>query len=214
MKRSLIFFLIFLSQSIFAQSITIDTITKSKVLFDFSGGLSSRIGKAEKTNDFILNNKINASRNGYFIEASLLAQIAPNSNHYIGVKYNNFFDYINENKLSISFYGLSYMYSKESKSKDNFNIDLSLGYISYRDKEYFFDGYTIKGGNIGMRTSISYLLRIANGVYSGPKLGLQFGSIKDFTIEKNGSSSQTINLNNISESVSNFDFGLVLRIGL
>ena len=106
------------------------------------------------------------------------------------------------------------MYSKESKSKDNFNIDLSLGYISYRDKEYFFDGYTIKGGNIGMRTSISYLLRIANGVYSGPKLGLQFGSIKDFTIEKNGSSSQTINLNNISESVSNFDFGLVLRIGL
>lgn len=214
MKRSLIFFLIFLSQSIFAQSITIDTITKSKVLFDFSGGLSSRIGKAEKTNDFILNNKINASRNGYFIEASLLAQIAPNSNHYIGIKYNNFFDYINENKLSISFYGLSYMYSKESKSKDNFNIDLSLGYISYRDKEYFFDGYTIKGGNIGMRTSISYLLRIANGVYSGPKLGLQFGSIKDFTIEKNGSSSQTINLNNISESVSNFDFGLVLRIGL
>jgi hypothetical protein len=214
MKRSLIFFLIFLSQSIFAQSITIDTIAKSKVLFDFSGGLSSRIGKAEKTNDFILNNKINASRNGYFIEASLLAQIAPNSNHYIGVKYNNFFDYINENKLSISFYGLSYMYSKESKSKDNFNIDLSLGYISYRDKEYFFDGYTIKGGNIGMRTSISYLLRIANGVYSGPKLGLQFGSIKDFTIEKNGSSSQTINLNNISESVSNFDFGLVLRIGL
>lgn len=214
MKRSLIFFLIFLSQSIYAQSVTIDTIAKSKVLFDFSGGLSSRIGKAEKTNDFILNNKINASRNGYFIEASLLAQIAPNSNHYIGVKYNNFFDYINENKLSISFYGLSYMYSKESKSKDNFNIDLSLGYISYRDKEYFFDGYTIKGGNIGMRTSISYLLRIANGVYSGPKLGLQFGSIKDFTIEKNGSSSQTINLNNISESVSNFDFGLVLRIGL
>jgi hypothetical protein len=214
MKRSLIFFLIFLSQSIYAQSVTIDTIAKSKVLFDFSGGLSSRIGKAEKTNDFILNNKINASRNGYFIEASLLAQIAPNSNHYIGIKYNNFFDYINENKLSISFYGLSYMYSKESKSKDNFNIDLSLGYISYRDKEYFFDGYTIKGGNIGMRTSISYLLRIANGVYSGPKLGLQFGSIKDFTIEKNGSSSQTINLNNISESVSNFDFGLVLRIGL
>ena len=214
MKRSLIFFIIILSQSIFAQSVTIDTIAKSKVVFDFSGGLSSRIGKAEKTNDFILNNKINASRNGYFIEASLLTQFSPNSNHYIGVKYNNFFDYINENKLSISFYGLSYMYSKESKSKDNFNFDLSVGYISYLDKEYFFDGYTVKGGNIGMRTSVSYLLRITNGVYSGPKLGLQFGSIKDFTLEKNGSSTQTINLNNTSESVSNFDFGLVLRIGL
>ena len=101
------------------------------------------------------------------------------------------------------------MYSKESKSKDNFNFDLSVGYISYRDKEYFFDGSNVKGGNIGMRTSVSYLLRITNGVYSGPKLGLQFGSIKDFTLEKNGSTSQTINLNNTSESVSNFDFGLV-----
>jgi len=214
MKRSLIFFLIILSQSVFAQSVPIDTIAKSKVVFDFSGGLSSRIGKVEKTNDFILDNKIKASRNGYFIEASLLTQFSPNSNHYIGVKYNNFFDYINENKLSISFYGLSYMYSKESKTKDNFNFDLSVGYISYRDKEYFFDGYTVKGGNIGMRTSVSYLLRITNGVYSGPKLGLQFGSIKDFTLEKNGSSSQTINLNNASESVSNFDFGLVLRVSI
>ena len=210
MKRSLIFFLIILSQSVFAQSVPIDTIAKSKVVFDISGGLSSRIGKVEKTNNFILDNKIKASRNGYFIEASLLTQFAPNSNHYIGVKYNNFFDFINENKLSISFYGLSYMYSKESKTKDNFNFDLSVGYISYRDKEYFFDGYTVKGGNIGMRTSVSYLLRITNGVYSGPKLG----SIKDFTLEKNGSSSQTINLNNASESVSNFDFGLVLRVSI
>ena len=33
------------------------------VVFDFSGGLSSRIGKVEKTNDFILDNKIKASRN-------------------------------------------------------------------------------------------------------------------------------------------------------
>ena len=35
-----------------------DSISKSKVLFDFSGGLSSRIGKVEKSNDFILDNKV------------------------------------------------------------------------------------------------------------------------------------------------------------
>lgn len=214
MKNILIFSLVVFSNLVFGQEVPNDTISKSKVLFDFSGGLSSRIGKVEKTNDFILNNKINASRNGYFIDASLLFQIAPNSEHYFGFKYNNFFDYLNENKLSISFYGLSYMYSKEFKSKDNFNLDFSLGYISYRDKEYFFEGYTVKGGNIGIRTSVSYLLKISNGIYSGPKLGLQLGSIKDFKLEKNGNPSQTINLSDASESVSNFDFGLVLRISI
>lgn len=214
MKNILIFSLVVFSNLVFGQEVPNDTISKSKVLFDFSGGLSSRIGKVEKTNDFVLNNKINASRNGYFIDASLLFQIAPNSEHYFGFKYNNFFDYLNENKLSISFYGLSYMYSKEFKSKDNFNLDFSLGYISYRDKEYFFEGYTVKGGNIGIRTSVSYLLKISNGIYSGPKLGLQLGSIKDFKLEKNGNPSQTINLSDTSESVSNFDFGLVLRISI
>ncbi|WP_264558549.1 hypothetical protein [Flavobacterium sp. N2270] len=214
MKKRLLYSLFFISSIIFAQEAPNDSISKSKVIFDFAGGLSSRIGKAEKTNDFILDNKINASRNAYFIESSLLFQIAPNSEHYFGFKYNNFFDYINQNKLSISFYGVSYLYSKEFKSKDNFNLDFSLGYISYRDKEYFFDGYTIKGGNIGVRSSVSYLLKITEGVYSGPKLGLQFGSIKDFTVENKTNSSQSINLKGVSESVSNFDFGLVLRISL
>ncbi|WP_320814864.1 hypothetical protein [Flavobacterium sp.] len=214
MKKALIFSLFIFTNLFFAQGTLNDTIKKSKVIFDFSGGLSSRIGSVEKTNDFILNNKINASRNGYFIEASLLTQFAPNSNHYMGIKYNNFFDYINENKLSISFYGLSYMYSSKFKTKDNFNIDLSIGYIAYRDKQYFFDDYTVKGGNIGVRTSVSYLLYIAKGVYSGPKLGLQFGTVKDFTVEKNGNTTQNLNLKGASESVSNFDFGLVLRVSI
>lgn len=214
MKKALIFSLFIFTNLSFAQGTLNDSIKKSKVIFDFSGGLSSRIGSVEKTNDFILNNKINASRNGYFIEASLFTQFAPNSNHYMGIKYNNFFDYINENKLSISFYGLSYMYSSQFKTKDNFNIDLSIGYIAYRDKQYFFDDYTVKGGNIGVRTSVSYLLYIAKGVYSGPKLGLQFGSVKDFTVEKNGNTTQNLNLKGASESVSNFDFGLVLRVSI
>lgn len=214
MKSILVLLLIIFSHPFFAQESSNDSIKKSKVLFDFSGGLSSRIGKVEKSGDFILDNKINASRNANFIEANLLFQVEPNSSHYMGLKYNNFFDYINKNKLAISFYGLSYMYSKDFKSKDNFNVDVSLGYITYRDKEYFFEGYTVKGGTIGIRTGVSYLLYIAKGVYTGPKLGLQLGGIKDFKVEKTGNPTQTINLNDATESVANFDLGLVLRISI
>lgn len=214
MKKNIFFFLMIFTNSFFAQNAINDSVSKAKVIFDFSGGLSSRIGNAEKTNNYILDSKINASRSAYFIEFSLLTQVIPNSNHYIGLKYNNFFDYINSNKLAISFYGLSYMYSKDFKSKDNLNFDLSVGYISYRDKEYFFDNYTIKGGTVGVRTSVSYILKIVDGVYSGPRLGLQLGSVKNFTTEKNGSVSENINLANTSESVSNFDIGLVLRINI
>lgn len=214
MKKILILLFLVFSNFQFAQENKNETPQKAKILFDFSGGLSSRIGKVEKTGDFILDNKINASRNANFIEANLLFQVEANSSHYMGLKYNNFFDYINKNKLAISFYGLSYMYSKDFKTKDNFNVDFSLGYITYQDKEYFFDGYTVKGGNVGIRTSVSYLLYIAKGVYTGPKLGIQLGGVKDFKAEKTGNPTQTINLKGTSESVSNFDFGLVLRISI
>lgn len=143
---------------------------------------------------------------------TLYFQVQPNSNHYLGFKYNNFFDLLNNNKLSINFYGGSYLYSNEFKSKDVLNFTASLGYIAYKDNQYFFKDYVIKGGNVGFKTEVSYLLKIADGFYSGPKLGLQFGSVNDFDVKNKNNSSQNFSLKNGSESVSNFDFGLVFRI--
>lgn len=72
MKKFFILVLVSFNTMFFAQSTSENKPLKSKVILDISGGLSSRIGKAEKTNDFNLNNKINASRNGYFIDADFV----------------------------------------------------------------------------------------------------------------------------------------------
>lgn len=185
---------------------------KGKVLFDFSGGLASRIGKPEKTGNFMLDNKINASKNGYFIDASLYVQIKPEMNHYLGVKYNNFFDLINDQKLAINFYAVSYLYSKKFTSNDLLNFSISVGYISYKDDEYFIKDYVIKGGTVGLGLEGSYLLRITDGIYSGPKIGFQFGNISEFDVSNSGNPDQNMDLNNTTESVSIFDIGLLLRI--
>lgn len=185
---------------------------KGKVLFDFSGGLASRIGKPEKTGNFMLDNKINASKNGYFIDASLYVQIKPEMNHYLGVKYNNFFDLINDQKLAINFYAVSYLYSKKFTSNDLLNFSISVGYISYKDDEYFIKDYVIKGGTVGLGLEGSYLLRITDGIYSGPKIGFQFGNISEFDVSNSGNPNQNMDLNNTTESVSTFDIGLVVRI--
>lgn len=185
---------------------------RGKVLFDFSGGLASRIGKPEKTGNFMLDNKINASKNGYFIDASLYVQIKPEMNHYLGVKYNNFFDLINDQKLAINFYAVSYLYSKKFTSNDLLNFSISVGYISYKDDEYFIKDYVIKGGTVGLGLEGSYLLRITDGIYSGPKIGFQFGNISEFDVSNSGNPDQNMDLNNTTESVSTFDIGLVVRI--
>lgn len=185
---------------------------RGKVLFDFSGGLASRIGKPEKTGNFMLDNKINASKNGYFIDASLYVQIKPEMNHYLGVKYNNFFDLINDQKLAINFYAVSYLYSKKFTSNDLLNFSISVGYISYKDDEYFIKDYVIKGGTVGLGLEGSYLLRITDGIYSGPKIGFQFGNISEFDVSNSGNPDQNMDLNNTTESVSIFDIGLVVRI--
>ena len=185
---------------------------RGKVLFDFSGGLASRIGKPEKTGNFMLDNKINASKNGYFIDASLYVQIKPEMNHYLGVKYNNFFDLINDQKLAINFYAVSYLYTKKFTSNDLLNFSISVGYISYKDDEYFIKDYVIKGGTVGLGLEGSYLLRITDGIYSGPKIGFQFGNISEFDVSNSGNPDQNMDLNNTTESVSTFDIGLVVRI--
>lgn len=185
---------------------------KSKVLIDISGGLAARIGTAEKTGNFIVDNKIKASRDGYFIDASLYVQIKPEMNHYLGIKFNTYFDYINDNKLALNFYALSYLYSKQLKSKDLINVSISAGYISYKDNEYFSKDFVIKGGTIGLGFDGSYLLKISNTIYTGPKIGLQFGKISDFDVSNKNNPNQNVNVNDQAESVSTFDIGLVLRI--
>ena len=216
MKKLLIGLLVFNLNIVMAQTdseIEIKPL-KNRTYFDISGGLSSRLGKAQPTNDFDLDRKISISKRGFFVDASLFFQVKPNSNHFIGFKYNSFNNYLNNNKLSISFYGVSYLFSKEFYGKDLLNADVSFGYITYKDNQYFIDNYVIKGGNVGIKTNLYYLLKISKGFYSGPKIGLQLASAKDFKVENKVSNSQDINLKDVNESLSTLDIGIVFRISL
>lgn len=210
MKKLLVLLLIAFHTIIYSQTETVKS--KGKVLIDISGGLAARIGTAEKTGNFIIDNKIKASRDGYFIDASLYVQIKPEMNHYLGVKYNSYFDYGNNNKLAFNFYAISYLYSKQLASKDMINVSISAGYISYKDDEYFSKDLVIKGGTIGLGFDGSYLVKISNGIYSGPKIGLQFGKISDFDVSSKNNPNQNVSLKDQAESVSTFNIGLVLRI--
>ncbi|MFT7250934.1 MAG: hypothetical protein ACI9FW_000651 [Flavobacterium sp.] len=231
--KKIIYLLLFMSSIVFSQN---DSLKKEKSLiyFEFSGGLSNRLGEVEtsNSNNPLINNYYKNLKKGANLDFSLYFQLKKESNSYFGLKYNFFTQnsginglYIVapngdegygelSNKTTISFYGATYLYSTKKVDKDIFNAEIGLGYIGYKDKAVFLEEYLIKGGSIGLYSSLSYQLYLGSGIYTGPKLGFLLGSLKKVTINGPGSYYIDKDLGDKPESLSKIDFSLSIRIEL
>lgn len=209
--KKILFLFFLISQFVLSQTEN-DSINKGRFFLDFSGGFSKRLGSIEETGNYVLDQKIESAARGYFYEIGLNAQLIPNSSHYMGLKFNQYLKILNGNKISTSFVGIGYMYSPELNDGSFFAVDAYLGYIIYKDNEFYIDDYVMKSGSLGFTTSAAYYIYIAKGIYFGPKLGLQFGSSKKFKVSS-PMGNETLNFEE-AESFSKIDFGLSFRFNL
>lgn len=236
MKKIILFVLIALSAQ-FAESQTVESfkeeITKEKNIYiDFSGGFSYRLGKTVAESQ-MMEKHLKNLKNGFALDLSVFFRVKPQSNSFVGFKYNTFMRksgmrgvYVYapngsegygefSDDLNISFYGISYLYNKPTSKNDEYNFEASLGYIHYRDNAVYLQDYKITGGAIGLQTSVSYFIRISDNFYFGPKIGLMLGAVKKVNIDGPGSYHESITLkDDEKESLSKIDLSLALRLKL
>ena len=204
---------------------------KKKIYVDASFGLGMRLGKTPEGLNVFEEQMINSLKRGLALDLGIYHRLQPESNHFIGIKYNVFLKsagYNNANVIApngetgigefssdtkISYYGLNYLYSQTDKSNSDFNAEVGLGYIHYQDNAVYIKNYNISGGNIGIYTSLSYFLKITNSLYIGPRINFTLGSIKEFKIKGPNNFNETVTLDdNSRESVNKLDLGIGIRI--
>lgn len=198
------------------------------VYVDFSGGLSSRIGKIEYKDVREKKYKEELKR-GLGIDFTLYVRGSENA--FIGFKYTNFskkvatYGYIqndfgnyNTIKVSddvrISFYGLTYLYSNLSGGDNEFNLETGLGYVSFRDDVVIQQPFSIKGGTLGLFLGTNYYIKLTDNLSFGPKVSLLFGSIGKFDVSGNTPQGFNLDLKGERESISKIDLALALRVKL
>lgn len=85
-----------------------------------------------------------------------------------------------ETNDKIQFIGAGIIYSNfEEEVKHKLYYDLALGVISYNSQ---LPGLTMKGSNLGLAATISYMYAISPSIYIGPQIGYTAGVIKKMKI--------------------------------
>lgn len=206
-------------------------VKKSAFYLDIHAGPGLRLGEAAPTNNPTIQNQNEKLRDGVQFDVSLYFEVMPESNHRIGFKYNSFnkkagirgVGFIDQNgsyqagnltdNITLSFYGMGYMYAKPSARNAEWSVEAALGYMTFRDRaEVGQADYDLKGGTIGAFFGAGYYFRIVKGVYLGPKISLLVGAVDKINVEGPGPDEE-IDLET-PESLSRLDFSLGLRFKL
>ena len=198
-----------------------DSIKKPGILFDISVGSSTRLGK--KNPDQATQSYTEKLRSGISYEASLYFRVKPETNHFIGFKYNSFHKEAGirgsyapyagnaSDKINLGFYGLGYMYnSTDNDDKSEWMLEGSVGYMTYKDKaELDSKKYEITGGSVGFSVAGAYYIKIYKSIHVGPKLSLFVGSVKELDITGLSGTSQITP--ELAESLTRFDAAASIR---
>jgi len=166
-KSSALLFLLF-SVFIYAQeNAELKSDKKRNVFLDISAGFGGRLGKTVSDN-YLEEQHAQSLKTGFSYDVSLYLRLIENKNSFIGFKYNGFNKrsvvdnaYVTapngqegkgefSDNITITFYGISYLYSMQTAGRDDFNFDFSLGYIGYKDKAVYLRDYKITGGSLGV----------------------------------------------------------------
>jgi hypothetical protein len=99
--------------------------------------------------------------------------------------------------ITISFIGPSFIISENENAKTGeANLELALGYISYKDQARLASQkFTIKGGNLGMIGGMGYHFRLTPHFLIGPQVNFVGGVLKKFKLVYSDGRSETIKLN-------------------
>lgn len=85
-----------------------------------------------------------------------------------------------ETNDKIQFMGAGFIYSNfEEDVKHKLYYDMALGVISYNSQ---LSGLTMKGSNLGLAATVSYMYAVTPKIYIGPQLGYTAGVIKKLKV--------------------------------
>ncbi|RTY94941.1 hypothetical protein [Flavobacterium sp. GT3R68] len=114
--------------------------------------------------------------------------------------------------ITITFIGASgILYGKGFFALDNVSFEIALGYIGYVDKAVILDNYTIKGGNLGISTSVGYHFGITENIAIGPSVSFTGGVLNQVKVEGDNYSATMKFDEDEKESLYRFDFSLSAR---
>lgn len=111
--------------------------------------------------------------------------------------------------ITITFIGAAgIIYGKGFFALDNVGFEMALGYIGYVDKAVILDNYTIKGGNLGISTTLGYQFGITKNIAIGPSISFTGGVLNQIKVEGDNYSETIKFEENEKESLYRFDFSL------
>lgn len=199
-----------------------DAIKKPGFLFDLSVGSSTRLGK--KNPDLAVQSYTEKLRTGISYEGSLYFRVKPETNHFVGFKYNSFhkkagirgsYDPYGGNptdNVSLGFYGLGYMYNKtDNDDKNEWLVEGAVGYMTYKDKVTIGkNNYEITGNSFGFSVGAAYYIKLYKALHVGPKLSMFVGSANKLEVANLPEINQIDP--EIAESLTRFDAAASLRL--
>lgn len=118
--------------------------------------------------------------------------------------------------ITISFYGMGGAFHFGGfREQDAVVLDMYLGYIDYKNDTKLTNKYTIKGGNLGLSTSLGYYIALTPSIKIGPSLAFNGGVLKKFKVEGDNGYSGTLKLDKDTyESLYRFDLTIGTMIQL
>lgn len=114
--------------------------------------------------------------------------------------------------ITITFIGPAMIFFGDGfRPRDNFGVEIGLGYIGYVDKAKLLGDYKITGGNLGISSTISYHFGLTENIMIGPAIGFTGGVLSKIKVTGEGIS-ETVKLeDDMKESLYRFDLSIGAR---
>ncbi|RZK10876.1 MAG: hypothetical protein EOO46_08965 [Flavobacterium sp.] len=234
MKFKLLFVALFYSCFCFSQSdsISVKSSREKKFSLTVDYGFGFRTAKVPNGTDPQVKNYIKDLKSGNSLNFKV--GYLKDSNTMLGLMYSRYnskgslnnIAYVEPNgiegqgtisdDITISFYGIGGAFHFSGfREQDAVVFDMYLGYINYKNDTNLTNNYTIKGGNLGLSTSLGYYIALSPSIKIGPSIAFNGGVLKKFNIEGDNGYSGTYKLDKDEvESLYRFDLMIGTMIQL
>ncbi len=202
-----------------------DTV-KHKFLLNFTAGVAFKLGKRDNSSEFTkaVGDAVNRGTQLSFSGLYKYNKTSGFGFKYSYATYGGSIDNVTltfnhrpteygvyDIDTAVHFFGLN-LYSNYGfgNQKNEFLMDASFGYFSYKEVSGIDTDLTVKGGNLGLDFNIGYKRYVSEKFGIGMNLGVFMGNLKDYTIS-DGQITENISLDTENLiSLSNFNLGAIL----
>lgn len=234
MESRFLLMALFFSSICFSQndSISLKSAQEKKFSFTVDYGFGFRTAKVPSGTDAEIKNYIKDLKSGNSLDFKI--GYMKDSKTMWGLMYSRYnskgtlnnVEYVEPNGLegqgtisddiTISFYGIGGAFHFQGfREQDAVVFDMYLGYINYKNDTKLTNNYTIKGGNLGLSTSLGYYVALSPSIKIGPSIAFNGGVLKKFNVEGDNGYSGTLKLDKDTyESLYRFDLMIGTMIQL